>query len=338
MLYKGNPAFWLLNLILIISGIAVAQEVRIKDLANVKGNRPNQLIGLGLVVGLSGTGDSKASMTTNKAVANLITRLGVHSSVDSVLTKSVAAVVVTAEMPAFAKNGDKIDVKASVIGDAKSLAGGMLLQTPLKAGNGDTYVIAQGSVVVGQADGRGAKVMTSALVPQGGTVEREFVPSIVTDGFIYLSLNNPDFTTNTRIVEKINQEMKGFYAVSMDPATIKVELPESYKGIPVEFFSDIENMKVQMDQKAKVVINEKTGTVVMGSDVIIGNIVITHGDLSIQVGAKGESKKRLVDMGGTTVGNLVKGLNEMGVKPADLIGILQAIHASGGLKAELKFL
>lgn len=327
-------------LLLLICPSIWAQEVRIKDLVNIKGNRPNQLIGFGLVVGLAGTGDSAESITTNKAIANLFTNLGIETRAEVLQSQSAAAVIVTAELPAFAKNGDRIDVKASVVGDATSIAGGTLLTTALKAGNGLTYVISSGTIVVGQADGAGPKVLTVARIPQGGMIEREFIPEIVDNGFINLSLRHPDFTTNARITERINEFFKGFFATSLDPSHIRVQIPLVFSNKIIEFISQMELLKVKIDQKAQVVLNERTGTVVMGSEVVIGNIMIAHGDLSIQITDKKDqtSSENLVNIGGTTVGNLVKSLNALGIKPADLIGILQAIHAAGALKAEIKFL
>ena len=318
---------------------AGGQVARIKDLTNLKGKRPNQLIGFGLVVGLANTGDSKKSLSTNHAVANLLSRFGMAVNADTVVTQSSAAVIITAELPAFSKSGDRIDIKASVIGDAKSLAGGTLLQTPLRAGDGEVYAVAQGAIVLGKISGQGSGSPTVAAVPSGALIEREFQPEISEAGAVVLYLRIPDFTTASRIAERVNQQFKGFYAEALDPAAVRVKVPFTYQTHLVDFLSDMENLEVMADQPAIVVLNERTGTVVMGAHVTISDVAISHGDLTIAVGegraAKAES---MVRVKGTTVGDLVKSLNAIGIKPVDLVGIIQAIHAAGGLNAELKFL
>jgi flagellar P-ring protein precursor FlgI len=334
-----KKVFKLIVFVMLFSSHAVSQESRIKDLVNLRGNRSNQVMGIGLVVGLAATGDSPSSLVTAKAVKNFISKMGFLTGNNAINSQSIAAVVVTADLPAFMKNGDKIDVKISSLGDAKSLAGGTLLSTELRAGDDRTYVVAQGSVVVGQADGSGPRVLTVATVPGGGTVEREFIPELAVDGVIHLSLKNPDFTTNARIVEKINTKFRGVFALSRDPSRIEVKVPPSYADNLVGFIADLEGLRVLYDQKAVVVLNERTGTVVIGSDVAINRISISHGDLNITIGEGKKSKgESVVDVKGTTVGDLVSRLNALGVKPADLVGIFQTLHASGALNADLKFL
>lgn len=321
--------------------IAAEPGVRIKDLANVRGARSNQLIGFGLVVGLRGTGDSKKSLTTNKAIGNMLTRLGMRTDGADAVTASVAAVVVTAELPAFSRNGDRFDLRVSTVGDSISLAGGTLVMTPLKAGDSETYAVGQGAVIVGQASGSGPQVLTVANVPTGGVVEREHRPELAAAGLVTLSLKTPDFTTSSRVAERINSQLKGFFASAKDPVSVEVKVPGVYlkSGRLVEFVSLIEGLKVETDSKSIVVINERTGTVVMGSQVIIDDVTVAHGELSIQVASKRqENGKRVVQIESATVGKLVETLNSMGVKPADLVGILQAVHAAGALKAELKFM
>jgi len=316
-----------------------AQMARIKDLTSFKGKRPNQLIGFGLVVGLANTGDTKKSLATNRAVANMLTHLGMAANPDGVVTQSIAAVVVTAELPAFAKSGDRIDIKASVIGDAKSLAGGTLIQTQLKAGDGEVYAVAQGPIVLGKVSGQGSQSTTVGAIPSGALIEREFQSELVEKGVVELNLRVPDFTTAARIAEHINKKFKGFYAEARDPAAIKIVVPQSYRSRLVEFLSELENLEVMADQPAVVVLNERTGTVVMGANVTISDVAVSHGDLAITVGeGRGSRPESLVKVKGTTVGDLAKSLNALGIKPADLVGIIQAIHAAGGLKAELKFL
>lgn len=347
-LMKSVRGLAFMLMVFLMSEPARAEEVRIKDLVNVKGVRTNQLIGMGLVVGLKNTGDSAKSLATNKAVANMLTRLGMKTEPSEAVSGNVAGVIATIELPAFSRNGDRVDVRLSTIGDAKSLAGGTLLLTPLRAGDGNVYVMAQGAVVVGQAKGDGAQVLTVALVPAGGSVEQEFIPALAPEGKLSLTLKNPDFTTNTRVADAINAHFKGFIAKSLDPASIDVMIPSFYQEKTVAFISDLESLKVMADHKAIVVLNERTGTVVMGADVVIAPITIAHGDLSIKVGGKASAgaaggkptkpNENVVKLGGTTVGQLVETMNALGMKPADLVGILQAIYAAGALQAELKFI
>lgn len=315
----------------------VAGQVRIKDIASVKGNRSNHLIGIGLVIGLQGTGDSPASLATNVAVSNLVTRLGIGIQPENIPTASVAAVILTAELPAFSRNGSRIPVKASVIGDATSLAGGTLLPSRLKAGDGKVYVVASGSILTGQANGVGVKTLTSAILPQSGVVEREFSPDLVRENSVSLLLDNSDFSTSARVAEAINRYFRGFYASSPDPHAVTVLIPPSFRTRIVEFLAEVESIRVSKDAKAVVIINEKTGTVVIGSEVTILPVVISHGDLSIQVG-EGDSLKEnsLTEVSGATVGDLLKSLNSLGLKPEDLVSIMQGIYASGSLNADFK--
>jgi flagellar P-ring protein precursor FlgI len=322
---------------------AVAQPARIKDLANIRGVRDNYLVGFGLVVGLKGTGDSKKSLATNRAIAAMLTRLGMKTDSEEIVSGNIAAVMATGDLPPFARNGDTLDVKISAVGDASSLAGGTLIMTPMKAGNSEIFAVAQGTVVVGQASGAGAQVLTVARVPGGAVVEREFKPALAQDGKLTLSLKNADFTTATRMSEAINSHFKGFYATAEDVASIAVAVPPLYETRLVEFVAELEGLTVEADAKAVVVLNERTGTVVMGSQVVIEPVSVAHGELSIRVGgakAKGKAAtdKTVVGVGGATVGELIDSLNALGVKPADLVGILQTIHAAGALQDELKFM
>lgn len=334
----NNITFLILSWLM--SSALLAQGSKIKDLVNIKGQRTNEVMGFGLVVGLNGTGDSEASLATNRAMTSLLDRLGMFPGDEAVLTQSAAAVVVTGQLPSFLRAGDKIDVKVSILGDATSLAGGTLLMTPLSAGDGQVYVVASGPVVVGQANGAGAQTLTVAHVPGGGQVERNFSPSFVSRGLIELSLRQPDFTTASRITRTINQYFRGFYARSVNPSLIEVELPERYTNRPVEFISELELLRVEADQPAVVVLNERTGTVVMGGDIRISKIVLSHNGLSLSVDPDNKDAKEdvMIPVEGTTVADLVKSLNAMGVKPQDLISILQSMHASGALRAEIKYL
>lgn len=320
---------------------AEAEPARLKDLVGIRGVRNNFLNGFGLVVGLKGTGDSKASLATNKAVATMLTRMGMKTKAEEVVAGNMAAVMVTAELPAFTRIGETLDVKVSAVGDAKSLAGGTLILTPMRAGNSEIFAVAQGPVVVGQASGAGVQVLTVARVPGGATVEREFSPNIAAQGRLVLSLRTPDFTTSSRIAETINRKLRGFYAEAKDVAAVEVRIPPLFDGKLVEFISELEAMTVEADTKAVVVLNERTGTVVMGRGVVIAPVAIAHGDLSIRIGDKKSGKdaqQSKVVVPVATVGDLIETMNALGVKPADLVGILQSIHAAGALKAELRFL
>jgi len=319
-----------------------AQETRIKDLVNVRGMRNNQLIGFGLVIGLQGTGDSAASIATNQAASQMMTRLGLQVDANAAASSSIAAVVVTVDLPTFARIGDRVDVKISAIGNANSLAGGTLVMTPLKAGDQRVYVIAAGSVVTGQATGQGNQVLTVARVPNGGVVEREFIPDIASEGYIYLSLRQPDFVTSSRISERINEHFKGFFAKSTDATGITVEVPVQFADRIVDMMAELEVLRVAVDRKARVVMNERTGTVVMGADVTIGSVAIAHGELSIRINQDGgqaeEGEAAVANMPAATVGELIELMNALGMKPNDLIGVLQAIHAAGALQGELQFI
>lgn len=320
-------------------GISSANtKVKIKNIVNIIGVRPNILVGLGVVFGLQGTGDSAASIATTNSVASMLAKMGMKAKGDSLVAGNFASVIVTAELPAFARSGDRINVRLSAHGDASSLAGGTLLMTHLKAGDRQTYVIAQGAVVMGEAVGAGSSVLTTANVPNGGIVEREFESSFIEDGRIRMALKIPDFTSNRNIVVSINKRFKGFYARSIDKSTIEVAIPPSFKSNTIDFISQLEQLQVEVDQKAVIVLNEKTGTIAIGKDVIVSPCVIAHGDLSIKISKneQNDSEQSLVDLGGPTVGEVVRSLNRMGVKPSDLISIVQAIHESGSLHGDLK--
>ena len=319
------------------SSICYSEASRLKDISTIKGNRDNSLMGLGLIVGLPGTGDSPASLATNRALANLFERLGMGKDFQGNVTQSMAIVMVNGQLPAFAKNGMKLDVKVSTLGDATSLSGGTLLPAQLKAGDGRVYVVAEGSLVTAGANGAGAQTLTSFPIPGGGVVEREFTPDIVDGQSISLMLNESDFTTSSRVADRINSHFKGFYAKAMDPVTVKVDIPPLFVGKALDFISEVEGLRVNKDQTAIVVLNERTGTVIIGSDVTIQPVVISHGDLTVRVGDQQEGENNsLAQISGGSVKELVASLNVLGVKPVDLIAILQGVAASGALNATLK--
>jgi flagellar P-ring protein precursor FlgI len=341
MLRSQRVWLWILRFLVIVftTPVALGQAVRIKDLANLRGDRTNTLMGYGLVVGLNKTGDTAASLTTNKAVNTLLGRLGMTPDNPQVTSQAIASVIVTAELPAFANVGDRIDVRLSVLADATSLAGGTLLMTQLRAGDGEVYAVAEGAIVVGQASGKGARILTVARIADGGTIEREFAPALVQGNAIDLNLRQPDFTTSDRVSQTINQHFRMFLAKSVNASQVKVLVPDDYQTKLTSFIAEIEGLTVEPDQKAVVIVNERTGTVVMGGDVKISDVVVSHNGLSIEVGSgKNAKKEAVVPVQGTTIGDLVKSLNQMGVKPEDLVSILQSLHASGALKADIKLL
>ncbi len=325
----------------IISLAPVAEAARLKDVVRIKGVRENVLVGYGLVVGLKGTGDSGAEVT-GKALLRMFNKMGFAIESD-VKSKNVASVVVSAKLPPFARAGTKVDVTVSSVGDAASLEGGMLLVTPLRAGDQQIYAVAQGTVSLGTLADGGAKFQTAGRVAAGAIVEKELPGEFASKKTLRLTLDDPDFTTAARVVRTINSELSGKYANAVDNATIDLIVPFSYDGNAVELMAVLENLTVQTDTRAKVVINERTGTVVAGGRVRIRNVALSHGDLSIQVGGggggkKGDGKKVLEIQNTTNVGDLVKILNEMGTAPKDLTAIFQSLKAAGALEGELEVL
>jgi flagellar P-ring protein precursor FlgI len=342
--------------------------VRIKDIADIKGVRNNQLVGYGLVVGLDGTGDGKKSLFTVQSMVTMLEKMGISLDATDIAVSNVAAVMVTASLPPFSKAGGRIDALVSSIGDASNLQGGTLLMTPLKAANGSVYAVAQGPVNTGgfSASGAGGSVQknfpTVGRVISGALVEREVNLDFNQRRNLTLSLHKPDFTTATRMTEAINALFYDRIAESMDAATVQVKVPMPYIGNIVELMAMIEKLDVRPDVIARVIINERTGTVVMGEKVRLSTIAIAHGNLSIVIKespqvsqpapfsetgetvvtpdtdiAVNEEAKQLVLMpAGTSIGEVVSALNALGVSPRDLIAIFQAIKAAGALQAELE--
>lgn len=333
-----------------------ASAARLKDIATVKGVRENILIGYGIVVGLKGTGDSSTDVT-GQSLSRLFGKLGLDVEQGaSVKSKNAAAVIVTAKLPPFARTGNKIDISVSSIGDASSLEGGILLVTPLRAGDQNVYAVAQGSVTIGAvADGSSKVFPTVGRVVAGATIEKDLDMNFASKRSFRLSLHNSDFTTVARVVNLVNEELGGKFAEARDSGTVDVVIPFSYEGNAVELLARLENLQVNVDSTAKVVLNERTGTVVMGSNIMITPVAISHGDLSIEVvtdagavsgAAKGGGKKdaptrqdRLVELkSGTNVSDLVKALNALGVRPKDLTAIFQTLRQVGALQAELEIM
>jgi len=354
-----------------------SQAARLKDLASLQGARTNQLVGYGLVVGLDGTGDGSKSAFTTQALSNMLKNMGMQVNTSDLKVKNVAGVMVTAKLPAFVKKGQNIDITLSSLGDASSLQGGTLITTPLKGMNGKVYAIGSGPVSIGgfevrggQTDGLQENHMTVARIPNGATVEREVPVSFADKDSITLSLNQPDFTTVSRMLRVINSYLNGPYASAKDGATVRIRIPEEYKGRNIAFISGIETLQVTPDSMAKVVMDERTGTIVMGENVRIKELALAHGNLSIQVAAgdtplitkdmvgqtltdemvrklrnrlkyppNANQKDQLMDMSpGVSLGDLVRALNSVGVTPRDLISIFQTIKASGALQAELEII
>jgi flagellar P-ring protein precursor FlgI len=332
-------AFIIVQLMLVLFAIGLnAKAARLKDLANIRGVRSNQLVGYGLIIGLNGTGDSKSEFTS-ASMSRMLDRLGMKVASKDLSSKNVAAVIVTAELPPFARAGNRLDITVSAIGDSSSLKGGTLIQTPLRAADQQTYVVAQGSVLVGQ--GSGGSHETVARLPNGGMVERDIGGDFSGRNMFRLTLNNPDFTTAARVAKKINVELGGKYAAALDSGTVDLVAPPSYEGKGVDLLAVIESLDVNPDIRARVVVNEKTGTVVIGEGVKISKIAISHGDLAIQVGnqtKKGSGDKVIMVDESTNVGDVVKAMNRLGISPKDLITILQNIKAAGALQADLEIL
>lgn len=351
---------------------SAAEAVRLKDIASFEGVRPNQIIGYGLVVGLNGTGDKTGTKFTVQSLANVLKRMGINIPAKQVRVKNVAAVMVTADLPPFVKPGGKIDVLVSSLGDASSLQGGTLLTTPLYGVDGKIYAMTQGPVsiggfAVGGAAGGGAQKNhpTVGRIVQGATVEREVPIRWQGKTEISIKLNRPDFTTALRTAVLINEHLPQADARPMDAGTIKFKVPEEYKDNLAIMVADLERLDVQPDAVAKIIIDERTGTVVIGEKVRISTVAVAHGNLSIQVrestqvsqpgpltgpGARTvtapqsevqvqeEDQKLLLVKSGTTISEVVKAINAIGATPRDLIMIFQAIKAAGALHAELEII
>jgi flagellar P-ring protein precursor FlgI len=348
-----------------------AQAIRLKDVASFKGVRPNQLLGNGLVVGLNGTGDGTNVDFNTQELANMLSNMGITVDRNKVKVKNIAAVAVTAIMPPFARVGSRIDVLVSSLGDAKSLQGGTLVLTPLKGVDGQVYGLAQGPVSVGgfAASGEAGGGITknhptAGRIANGATVEREIPFDLTNKGDIIMTLNEPDFTNATRAVGVINKHLRGTYATSPDSGTIAIKLPPSYKDKMVSMLASLENLEISTDAVAKVIIDERNGTVVMGENVRLSTVAIAHGNLMIQIKERPRISQPLpFSRGGTTavvpdtsitvkegadrlmvlpeginIGQVVQALNAIGVTPRDLIAILQAIKAAGALQAELQII
>ncbi len=346
-----------------------AHAIRIKDLASFEGIRDNQLMGYGLVVGLNSSGDSDQTKFQIQSVMNMLEKMGITTSLN-IKTKNVAAVMVTATLPPFAKQGNRLDVLVSSLGDAKSIAGGTLIMAPLKGADNQVYAVAQGSILTNSFafGGQGAAAQknhpTAGRIPNGALVERELPNTLAGKSVINLNLHDADFTTASRIVAAINAKFRSPVAASKDPGSVSLTIPEAYTNRAVEFVAALERLEVIPDAQAKVVLNERTGTVVMGENVRISTVAVTHGSLSLVIKespqvsqpnplSKGgetkvvpetdlkvteESRQLMVMPEGATIGDVVRALNLLGVTPRDMISIIQAVKSAGALQAELSII
>lgn len=358
-----------LGIVLLCGGLVGAQAVepirydtpivRVKDVARVQGDRDNQIFGLGLIVGLQGTGDGSGSKANIQMIANMLEGFGITVSANDLRMRNIAAVMVTADLPTSLRSGDRLDVTVSSIGDARSLQGGFLLQTPLQAANGQVYAVAQGPVSIGGfvvRGGAGGQVnhTTVGTVTNGAIVERELeVYDFGSGGLISMVLLQPDFTTASRLVQVVNEVYQQDLAWARDQGTVEIRIPAGYATNVVQFIAELEELPIRPDANAKVVINERTGTVVMGSQVRIASIAVSHGNLKVQVeqssnfgGDLGLDRELSDEMaqeynqtavlgGNASVQDLVDALNAVGATPRDIIAILQAVKAAGALFGDL---
>ena len=351
----------------IVGTAAAAQSVRVKDIATVEGVRDNQLIGYGLVVGLEGSGDSQQTQFTTQTLANMLQSYGITVPATKMKVKNVASVMVTASLPPFARAGATIDVAVSSLGDARSLQGGTLLQTPLRAANGEVYAVAQGQISIGgfSSGGGGSSVTknhpTAGRIPGGALVEKETKTDLAPQDSVSLTLNTNDFTTAARVAKAVDGKLGGHYSNAIDGNSIVVSVPKEYEGNVVSLIADIESAEVTTDTTAKVIVNERTGTVIIGGAARISPCAVSHGSLVVEITnqtnvsqpkpisngktvaaqqtsvAVTEEPGHVVALsGGATIEELVRALNALHVTPRDLIAILQAVKEAGALQAQLE--
>lgn len=344
---------------------------RVKDLASIEGVRQNQLVGYGIVVGLNGTGDTLNNIPfTKQSLQAMLERLGVNTRGATMRTQNLAAVMVTASLPPFAAQGTRIDVTVSSLGDAKSLQGGTLLVTPLLGADGEVYALAQGSVAIAgfSAEGDAAKITrgvpTNGRISNGANIEREIAFKLNDARALRLSLRNPDFTTSKRIAAAINDFMGADTAEPTDPATVTIQIPAKYNGNMIRLITEVEQLKVEPDQTARVVVDERSGIIVMGRDVRVSTVAIAQGNLTVTISEQpqvsqpapfsngrtavvprtslkvdtGDGNKLALVKEGVSLRELVDGLNALGVGPRDLISILQAIKTAGALQADIELM
>lgn len=343
-----------------------AGAVRVKEVASIEGVRDNQLIGYGLVVGLNGTGDKRQTFFSAQTLANLLDRMGVQVSPTAMLVRNTAAVMLTANLPPFAQPGTRIDLQVAAIGDATNLQGGLLVLTPLKAADGQVFAVGQGSVVTGGfVAGRGGNSTTmnhptAGRVPNGAIIERA-APSITPAGGVKLQLRQPDFTTSSRLAAVINRKFASAIARCESAGVVAVSVPPPYEARSVEFIAEIEGLQVDVDRLQRIIVNERTGTIVAGREILIRPVAVLHGALSVAVQTSfdvsqpapfsegktmavpqvandvKEEKARAIQLRqGATVDDLVKSLTAIGSTARDVIAILQSLKAAGALDAEIE--
>jgi flagellar P-ring protein precursor FlgI len=354
--------------VLICTGAPAGATSRIKDLANIEGVRQNQLIGYGLVVGLNGTGDTLNNIPfTKQSLQAMLERLGVNIRGATIRTGNVAAVMVTSNLPPFGTQGTRIDVTVSALGDSKSLQGGTLLVTPLLGADGNVYAVAQGSLAIGgfQAEGEAAKITrgvpTVGRIANGAIIEREIEFALNKLNQVRLALRNADFTTAKRIAAAVNDYIGAPIAEPLDPSTVEITLPRKSTNNVVALLTEIEQLQVDPDLAAKVVIDERSGIIVMGRDVRVSTVAVAQGNLTVtisetpqvsqpqpfsrgqtvvvprsRVGVSEDGKRLAVVKEGVSLQQLVDGLNALGIGPRDLIAILQAIKAAGAIQADIE--
>jgi len=362
---KLKSSVILLALLMVVS--TTAESARIKDISSVGGMRENQLIGYGLMVGLKNSGDrSTKTPFTIQTLLSMLKRLG--TTVDlrqitgqglgvsdtrrlrDIRVENIAAVMVTARLLPFAKPGQKLDVRVSSLGDARSLEGGTLLLTPLKAANGEVYAVAQGVMPINlkpeKRKRQDASIPTSGFIPNGGLVEKAVNVNFASKSRFQILLNSPDFTTANAMVKTINQTFGEKTSKGLDAGTVEMELPEAFKGNPFGFLSEVEVLEVHKDTVAKVVLDERTGTVIIGENVKINNVAISFGEMTVEVRSPFQSPLRPVSdkeklnlvAQNSDISSLVQALNALGVSPGDLVAIFKSLRASGSLNAELEIL
>lgn len=368
--YRKMSLALLFGLSIALTVSAANASSRIKDIVTFEGVRENMLVGYGLVVGLNGTGDGLADgHFTKQSLLSMLERLGVKPTQDGLTSDNVAAVMVTASLAPFSRQGSRMDVTVSALGDSDSLMGGTLLVTPLIGADGEVYAVAQGNLAVGGFAAAGAAetivkgVPTSGRIANGAIIERELTYDMATMESVKISLRNPDFTTARRISQAINAFLGSSSSRPTDPGTVHLDLPEGYEGNVVGLLTDIEQLRVEPDQMARVVIDETTGTIVMGEDVRISTVAIAQGNLTIRITEaqqvsqpgpfaeagttetvdrtnigvdEGDESKLTVLDDGVSLQELINGLNALGIGPRDLITILQAIKTAGALQAEIE--
>lgn len=369
----GRALVHAVSMALLALGVALPSTAalatsRIKDLANIEGVRQNQLIGYGLVVGLNGTGDTLNNIPfTKQSLQAMLERMGVNIRGATIRTGNVAAVMVTGNLPAFGTQGTRMDVTVSALGDAKSLQGGTLLVTPLLGADGNVYAVAQGSLAIGGFSAEGAAasitrgVPTNGRIVNGAIIEREIEFTLNRLPNVRLALRNADFTTAKRIAAAVNDFLGTKTAEPIDPSTVQLSIPKEFKGNIVALLTEIEQLQVEPDSVAKIIIDERSGIIVMGRDVRVATVAVAQGNLTVSIsespqvsqpnplsrgrtrvtpntaiGVQEDGKKLALVKNGVSLQQLVDGLNGLGIGPRDLIGILQAIKAAGAIEADIE--